>query len=70
MQPYLEASFRTRLQVRLDVTWVQVRYAHQKPRPGEGPQLTQTEAPLRVRNIKGDMLCFFFVFFLSCYIGI
>ena len=44
---YLEAGFSSRLQVGLDVTWVQVGYAHQKARPGEGPQLPEAEARLQ-----------------------
>lgn len=49
---YLEASFSSRLQVGLDVTWVQVGYAHQKARPSEGPQLPETEALLQETEIQ------------------
>lgn len=49
---YLEASFSSRLQVGLDVTWVQVGYAHQKARPSEGPQLPETEALLQDTEIQ------------------
>lgn len=54
MKPYLEASLGTRLQVRLDVTWVQVCYAHQEARPGEGPELTEAEAALQERRAQSE----------------
>lgn len=44
---HLEVSFSPRLQVRLDVTWVQVGYTHQEPRPSEGPQFTETDPRLQ-----------------------
>lgn len=44
---YLEVSFSPRLQVGLDVTWVQVGYTHQETRPSEGPQFTETNPLLQ-----------------------
>lgn len=43
---YLEASFGTRLQVRFNVTWVQVGDAHQEARPSESPQFTEAKTAL------------------------
>lgn len=40
---HLETSFSSRLEVRLDVPWIQVSDAHQKPWSCEGPELTETE---------------------------
>lgn len=40
---YLKSSFGSRLQVGLNVTWVQVSYAHQKTRSSEGPEFPQAE---------------------------
>lgn len=40
---HLEAGFRSRLEVRFDVAWIQVSDAHQKPGSGEGPELTEAE---------------------------
>lgn len=40
---HLIASFSSRLQVRLDVAWIQVSNAHQKPWSSEGPEFTETE---------------------------
>lgn len=40
---HLKASFSSRLQVRLDVAWIQVSNAHQKPWSSEGPEFTETE---------------------------
>lgn len=52
LQSYLEASFSTRLQVRLDVPGVQVGYAHQKARPSEGPQFTETNTSLQESEVQ------------------
>lgn len=40
---HLKASFSSRLQVRLDVPWIQIGNAHQKTWSSEGPEFTETE---------------------------
>lgn len=40
---HLKASFSSRLQIRLDIPWIQVSNAHQKPWSSEGPEFPETE---------------------------
>lgn len=47
---YLELSFGSRLQVRLNVTWIQVGDAHQEAWPSEGPKFPKAETALQQRQ--------------------
>lgn len=40
---HLKASFSSRLQIRLDVPWIQVSNAHQKTWSSERPEFTEAE---------------------------